>query len=495
MSKVLSIERIAEIGKQHEPSAAAVSHSRNAAPSVASLPPALQLQQMVGNLAVQRLLRSGAIQAKLAISQPGDVYEREADQVAERIMNMPAVGTQPVAQRVALPKEERDEGKSCITKAFRAAEQEASNGALSHAEEAVSVASNSTGHPLPSNLHRKLEQALGADLSALRVHTGSQSVEANKAISARAYTIGHDIHFNEGQYNPESSEGQGLLAHEATHVVQQASGRVPGTPAPGGVRLDSDGLASQQDSTASGRVATTGGKAHAANLQVRRQPAPSPVIPAVGLAVSAATFALSTRPSGTDSFGNTNVQFRYSRDTPGPKPPAEIRHTIFELDTNKSFGSSSATLNVVLRYDGHNILSAFTEQARVEGYEGGIFGSEAAINFNAVQVSEPTNEVTSAYVLVQGFNNPSGPGFQRFRARILVTGDGKIEPQECVLTGGEGIQRTSPWCFIGFTDLHAKDPAPVPPEPLPPDLSGAGLPTPPEPRSPTVGVPSTPKGT
>ena len=201
-----------------------------------------------------------------------------------------------------------------------------------------------------------------------------------------------------------------------------------------------------------------------------------PVVPAAGLAIAAAGFVATNRPAGTDAFGNSNIAFRYSRETPGPKPPSEVRTTIFELDSVKSFGNSSAKISIVLRYDGENIISAFTEQQAVSGYEGGTFGSEAAVNFSAVQQSQPAEPVTSAYVMVQGFNNPSGPGFQRFRARILVTGEGKIEPMECQLTEGEGVQRTSPWCFVGFTDLH-KGYSPVEPDPLPPDLSGAGLPS------------------
>lgn len=207
----------------------------------------LHLQHTIGNRAVGRLL-----QAKLQVSQPGDVYEREADHIAERVVTMPDPQTQPVAQRQAMPEEEKkkeqqvqmkplaenitplaqrqmmpeQEEKTVQTKVFRTAEREASNGVLPHAEEAVSAAFNSTGQPLPSNLHRKFEQALGVDLSAVRVHTDPQSIEANKAISARAYTIGSDIHFNEGQYNPESIDGQRLLAHEVAHTVQQGSSPV-----------------------------------------------------------------------------------------------------------------------------------------------------------------------------------------------------------------------------------------------------------------------------
>ncbi len=56
--------------------------------------PILQLQQSIGNQAVQRLLRSGTIQARLNISQPGDPFEQEADRVVEKVMRMPAPAVQ-----------------------------------------------------------------------------------------------------------------------------------------------------------------------------------------------------------------------------------------------------------------------------------------------------------------------------------------------------------------------------------------------------------------
>lgn len=179
-------------------------------------------------------------------------------------------------------------------------------------------------------------------------------------------------------------------------------------------------------------------------------PPPTSAIPGVGLAIGAATFALNFRPSGVDAFQNTNVQFNYSRDTPGPHPPRESRRMIFQLGTIKGLGSSFAFLEVVLRYDGHNIVSAYTEQDQVRGYDGGMFGSEASVNFSAVKSSQPTDPITEAYILVQGFNNPSGPGFQRYHAKILVTGDGRVEPLECALSSGDGVARTSPWCYVGW---------------------------------------------
>jgi len=90
----------------------------------------------------------------------------------------------------------------------------------------VSAATSSTGSALPSAIQRKFESSLGADLSSVRVHTGDASAAASSAISARAYTLGQDIHFAAGQYDPSTPAGEHLLAHEVAHTVQQAGGAV-----------------------------------------------------------------------------------------------------------------------------------------------------------------------------------------------------------------------------------------------------------------------------
>lgn len=77
------------------------------------------------------------------------------------------------------------------------------------------------GWPLDRQVQASMEDAFGADFGQVRVHTGPQADALNQSLSARAFTTGHDIFFGEGQYNPQSSAGQELLAHELTHVVQQ----------------------------------------------------------------------------------------------------------------------------------------------------------------------------------------------------------------------------------------------------------------------------------
>jgi ribosomal protein S18 acetylase RimI-like enzyme len=78
------------------------------------------------------------------------------------------------------------------------------------------------GRPLPEAVRGKMEAALGADFANVRVHVGSQA----ERIGAIAFTVGSDIYFAPGRYQPDTTQGQQLLGHELAHVVQQRAGRV-----------------------------------------------------------------------------------------------------------------------------------------------------------------------------------------------------------------------------------------------------------------------------
>jgi hypothetical protein len=97
------------------------------------------------------------------------------------------------------------------------------------------------GASLPAQTQQWLEAGLGADLSPTRVHTDSDADQLSRSLGATAFTTGADIFFRAGAYAPGSPDGQRLLAHEATHVVQQAAGPVAGTPSAGGIALSDPG--------------------------------------------------------------------------------------------------------------------------------------------------------------------------------------------------------------------------------------------------------------
>ncbi len=77
------------------------------------------------------------------------------------------------------------------------------------------------GEALPEGARGQMEGFFGADMSGVRVHTDGESQAMNRELNAQAFTVGKDVFFAEGKYDPNSREGQGLLAHELTHVGQQ----------------------------------------------------------------------------------------------------------------------------------------------------------------------------------------------------------------------------------------------------------------------------------
>ncbi|NJO59772.1 MAG: DUF4157 domain-containing protein [Richelia sp. RM2_1_2] len=115
-------------------------------------------------------------------------------------------------------------------------EDNAEVGAGEAIAERIQAASGSGGQ-LDEGVQQHLEQHLGADLSGVRIHTDGEADRLSRSVNAVAFTTGQDIFFSAGSYNPSSSEGKHLIAHEVVHTVQQANGAVAGTPTAGGVSI------------------------------------------------------------------------------------------------------------------------------------------------------------------------------------------------------------------------------------------------------------------
>src|ERR1700731_701346 len=99
------------------------------------------------------------------------------------------------------------------------------------------VVGSGGGAPLDKDTRGFMESRLGADFSDVRVHTDAKASDSARSVQAYAYTVGSDVVFQSGKYEPESDSGKRMLAHELTHVVQQRSGPVAGTPAAGGIQI------------------------------------------------------------------------------------------------------------------------------------------------------------------------------------------------------------------------------------------------------------------
>jgi hypothetical protein len=126
----------------------------------------------------------------------------------------------------------------------------------------------SSGQALDGDVQSKMGEATGQDFSDVKVHTGPESHALNEDLSAKAFTTGQDIFFREGAYDPASSGGQELLAHELTHVVQQRSGSVGGGG--GGMTVNAPGDTYEQQADSVAKTVT----GPAAAPSVQRQDAP-----------------------------------------------------------------------------------------------------------------------------------------------------------------------------------------------------------------------------
>src|SRR5438876_3498083 len=139
------------------------------------------------------------------------------------------------------------------------------------------VVGSGGGAPLDNDTRGFMESRLGADFSDVRVHTDATASESAQAVQAHAYTVGNDVVFQSGKYAPENDSGKRMLAHELTHVVQQRSGPVAGTPAPGGIQIShpSDRFEQAAESSAdrvmSPAPATTPASAAAAPASIQRE--------------------------------------------------------------------------------------------------------------------------------------------------------------------------------------------------------------------------------
>jgi LysM repeat protein len=152
------------------------------------------------------------IQAKLTVGHSNDPLEREADANADAVLS----SRNPPSRT----------GGRCGSAALPALSIAASAASMAPPEP-VSDALSTPGRPVDPAARAYLEPRLGRDFRDVRIHTDAKAAQSAHALGAEAYTAGHHAVFAPGRYRPESAAGLRLLAHELTHVVQQAEGRSP----------------------------------------------------------------------------------------------------------------------------------------------------------------------------------------------------------------------------------------------------------------------------
>jgi hypothetical protein len=223
---------------------------------------------------------SSPVQAKLAVNEPNDKYEQEADAMADKVVQRlatqesftkkdTAVQTKKIATTISpvvqtkcagCEQEEKLERKeeedlvqespldlqrkpifesnaeppddenniqlkcaTCEKEEKKLQTKNESNSSSSTLSSVETVLNGSKGHgdPIPDTTRADMESFFGADFSDVRIHNDSSAVQMNKSLNAQAFTHGNDIYFNAGKYDTNSRGGKHLLAHELTHTLQQ----------------------------------------------------------------------------------------------------------------------------------------------------------------------------------------------------------------------------------------------------------------------------------
>src|SRR2546425_2792994 len=197
--------RTAEVSGQRNPAT-----SNAQLPTPASVNPILQLQQTLGNQAVQRLLESRAIQSRLKVSRPDDIYEQEADRVAEQVMRMPAlqrscagcgageshcpqcddekeqlIHRKADSSNPSVSGEDEEEAIPCEVEPGVENPNDTEDGLIRRKSRSSVERNGGTiesvlnsaqgGQPLQPSLRSDMEQRIGADFSGVKIHTDSSA--------------------------------------------------------------------------------------------------------------------------------------------------------------------------------------------------------------------------------------------------------------------------------------------------------------------------------
>jgi hypothetical protein len=177
------------------------------------------------NIAIHNGIIHSSVHFTLAVSEPSDPAEVEADRVTDQLF--------PLAHNPSTSSVEY--GASTVRRApafeLLAPLQSARPGdrggvnfggtCTNCAAESLQGVVATTGSPLPEHTRREMETAFGSSFSNVRIHTDERAAKLSRSLGALAFTYGNDIFFDDGQFTPETSSGRRLLAHELTHTIQQ----------------------------------------------------------------------------------------------------------------------------------------------------------------------------------------------------------------------------------------------------------------------------------
>ncbi|MCP4130218.1 MAG: DUF4157 domain-containing protein [bacterium] len=161
------------------------------------------------NLIFKKTKQDNIIQPKLMMGGASDSFEREADGIAESVVNMPEGNLQ------------NNKAVSVPAPSVSSVQTADSYTPVSPETESRIYSMKGAGNSLSQPIRDYYEQRFGKDFASVRVHINRRAEELNRSINARAFTVGKNIFFGKDEYNPGSKEGKKLIAHELSHVLQQ----------------------------------------------------------------------------------------------------------------------------------------------------------------------------------------------------------------------------------------------------------------------------------
>ncbi len=198
--------------------------------------PLVALQTRAGNEVVNHLVgssgRSGArsasalrgptgltAQPSMTVGAADDIYEREADRIAETVLRRlsdhepgPETSVDPSSAEPQVQRVTRlDDG--CRY----------GGGELDAGEEQAIRSAGASGRPLENDVRAEMERGFGVDFGAVRIHADARADTLNRSLASDAFTSGRDIFFRSGNYAPRVRPGTALLAHELAHTIQQGA--------------------------------------------------------------------------------------------------------------------------------------------------------------------------------------------------------------------------------------------------------------------------------
>ena len=156
----------------------------------------------------------------LSVSSPTDAAELEAQSTAKNVVRMPA--PRGVLAQASATRLQRSAALVPQTGVQRSASAPAPP-PVSSATAAEIGSSRSSGSPLPSDVRGFMEPRFGADFSAVRIHTDDRAARISRQLNAQAFTVGNQMFFGRDRFQPDSTDGKELIAHELTHTIQQGA--------------------------------------------------------------------------------------------------------------------------------------------------------------------------------------------------------------------------------------------------------------------------------